>query len=165
MSATSGLNRQQRAIARERTVQAAMLGLRHAREVHYTQDARRWEGINQHLVAAHGHFPDHADCSAYATWCLWNGLKLPFGVGDIVNGANWSAGFTGTMAQHGELVTHHYRRGDLVLYGGPPNYEHVAIVVGRKDGKLIVVSHGSEGGPYLLPFDYRHDVGQIRRYI
>jgi hypothetical protein len=39
--------------------------------------------------------------SSFATWCLWNGLALRFGLGDIVNAAGWTAGYTGTMLEHG----------------------------------------------------------------
>ena len=167
MSRASGLNRQNSILARDRAVQAAMLGLHNAGALHYTQDSRRWEGIDEKLIARHGQFPHHADCSAFATWCLWNGLAVPFKMGDIVNGEHWQAGFTGTLAQHGLEVTHGHRvrRADLVLYGPAPTFEHVAIIVGEKNGDPIVVSNGSEGGPYFLPYNYRSDVGQIRRYI
>ena len=163
----SGLTRDQRIIARDRTTQAALLGLHHAPALHYTQGPARWEGIAKHLVARHGHYPTHADCSAFATWCLWNGLRLPFGLGDIVNGDKWAGGFTGTMAEHGREVVHvrNVLPGDCVLYGPGAPFEHVAIVVGQKNGKPVVVSNGSEPGPFLLPYDYRPDVGQIRRYI
>jgi cell wall-associated NlpC family hydrolase len=162
----SGLNRDLRVIARHLTTQAAMLGLRHADKIHYTQSAQRWEGIGQHKLAAAGDFPHQADCSSFASWCLWNGLHVPFDVPDVVNGYSWGAGFTGTMAAHGRRVKNpdNALRGDLVLYGSPPNYSHVAIVVGRRHGRLMVVSHGSEPGPFLLPYDYR-PVAQIRRYI
>lgn len=163
----SGLNVNQSIIARDRARQAALLGLHHASELHYTQDARRWEGINQNKIAAKGEFPQHADCSSFATWCLWNALHVPFNLGDSVNGENWRAGFTGTLATHGRLVRdqQHALRGDLVLYGHAAPYDHVAIVVYHSNGKAIVVSNGSEGGPYLLPYDYRSDVAMIRRYI
>lgn len=163
----SGLSKCERAIARDRAVHAAMLGLHHAPAIHYTQGAQRWEGIAQRKVARRGDFPTHADCSAFWSWCLWNGVELPFQVGDIVNGQRWLAGFTGTLAQHGRQVIHarNILNADLVLYGTGPTYQHVAGVVGERNGKPLVVSHGSEGGPYLLPIDYRSDIGQIRRYI
>lgn len=162
----SGLNRDQRAIARHLVTQAALLGHRHAAAIHYTQSSERWEGIDSHRIAAAGQYARHFDCSSFATWCLWNGLHLPFGVPDVVNGLSWSAGFTGTMAAHGRRVDHvaNARRGDCVLYGAGPNYEHTAVIVGRKRGELLVVSHGSEPGPFLLPYDYRTPA-QIRRYI
>ena len=162
----SGLSRCERHIARDRAVQAAMLGLHHAPALHYTMGPQRWEGINKRLIARKGHFPTHADCSAFFTWCIWNGV-LPFHLDDIVNGAAWKGGFTGTMAENGREVLHvkNVIRADGVLYGPGPPYEHTAIVVGHRAGKPLVISNGSEGGPYLLPFDYRSDVGEIRRYI
>lgn len=168
MSSPSGLTRHQRVVARDRAVQAAMLGYRNRGSVHYTQDASlRWEGIRQNLVARHGQFPRHADCSAYTTWCLWNGLYVPFNVGDIINGQHWRYGWTGTQAQHGRVISHvrNARRGDLVLYGPGAPFKHVAIVVDVSKDVPVVVSHGSENGPYLLPYNYRSDVGEIRRYI
>jgi hypothetical protein len=30
---------------------------------------------------------------------------------------------------------------------------------------VMVISHGSEGGPYFLPYNYRSDIQSIRRYI
>ena len=165
----SGLNRQQRQVARDLTVKAMLLVLHHAPEVHYTQGAQRWEGIADEDIAAWGQFPKHADCSATGTWAYWNGLHVPFGLGDVVNGLAWKAGFTGTLARNGRQVMHlkNVLRADGVLYGSGPNYEHFAVVVGRRksDHKPLVVSHGSEAGPFLLPFDYRSDVGEIRRYI
>lgn len=168
MSRASGLNPHDSTIVRSLVREAALLGLHHAGQLHYTQDARRWEGINNHLLAKDGQFPHHADCSSFATWCLWNGLRQFPRLGDIVNGENWRGGFTGTMAKHGIQILHpqNTRRGDCVLYGSGPNFEHVAIVVTHdNNGMPIVVSNGSEGGPYLLPYNYRKDVGQIRRYI
>lgn len=164
----SGLNKSQRAIARDRTVNAAILALHHAPDVHYTQGPKRWQGIDEHLVARHGNYPKWADCSAFATWCLWNGLYMPFGLKDIVNRQDWVEGWTGTLAQHGLRVPHGrwIFRGDLVLYGRGAPYEHVAVVAGHdKNRKPLVISHGSEGGPYFLPYNYRSDVGEIRRYI
>lgn len=73
------------------------------------------------------------------------------------------------MAGHGRRVdgTDAALRGDLVLYGNPTGGDaHVTIVVGRReDGTLMVVSHGSEGGPFYVRFDYRADVHSIRRYV
>ena len=167
MSSVSGLPLKQRVIARDRTVQAAMLGYHHRDEIHYTQGDGRWNGIDNHRIAKQGEFPHQADCSAYVTWCLWNGLHVPFKLKDHVNGLDWKAGWTGTLCEHGKRVSHinDVRRGDVVLYGSGAPFHHTAIIVDRKDGKPIVVSHGSEGGPYLLPYNYRSDVGQIRRYI
>lgn len=163
----SGLTQPQRIIARELTTQAALLGLHHAPAIHYTQGPQRWQGIATHRVAAKGNYPNYADCSAFASWCLWNSLSVRFHLPDIVNGDHWQGGYTGTMAQHGRQVVHlkNVIRGDCVLYGAAPIFDHTAIVVGHRNGIPIVVSHGSESGPILLTYNYRPDIGEIRRYI
>jgi hypothetical protein len=38
-------------------------------------------------------------------------------------------------------------------------------VVGRQDGVPMVVSHGSEEGPFYVRYDYRSDILEFRRYI
>lgn len=140
-------------------LQAAVLGYHHAPQIHYTQEGARWEGIDRHRKAWRGEFPNNADCSAYVTWCLWNGLDH-FHHNDNVNGQNWRAGYTGTLATHGRQVSH-LLPGDIVLYGSGWPYDHTALYTGGG----LVVSHGSEIGPLLLPYDYRRDVAQFRRYI
>lgn len=156
------LSAPQRIRARDLAIQAAALGLRHREVVHYTQGAQRWEGINRALKAWAGHFPRHADCSSFATWCLWNGLDH-YDMPDVVNGARWQAGYTGTQLQHGKRVTDERQimRGDLAIYGGGPPGEHVAICIGGG----LVISHGSEPGPFKLPLHYRADLMEIRRFI
>ncbi len=52
------------------------------------------------------------------------------------------------------------RAGNLVFYGLRPG-KHVVIVVGR--GKAV--SHGSEGGPYLLDPRDRKDLSEVRSYL
>jgi hypothetical protein len=169
MSSVSGLSFEHRIKARDRIVQAATLALHNAPKIHYTQGARRWDGINLHRNARLGQYPLYADCSAFATWCIWNGLVLGgFTDRDTVNGDDWKAGYTGTMLTHGKQVVHlaSVQRGDCVIYGNGAPGEHTAIVVGRRnDGKPMVISHGSEAGPFYLPYDYRADVMEIRRYV
>lgn len=164
----SGLGHNDRVKARSLAVQAAFLGLQHANELHYTEDAQRWQGIALDRIAAKGEFPEHADCSAFYTWCLWNGLHVEFGIGDTVNDLNWKAGYTGTMIDNGREVIHikNVLRADAVLYGTYSKPSHTAIVVGHdKNGLPMVVSNGSEAGPFLLPYNYRSDVAQFRRYV
>lgn len=142
-------------------VNAALLGIRNKAGIHYTQDSpARWSGIHDKLVAAKGQYPHYADCSSFATWCLWQVL----GSGpDIVNGTGWRSGYTGTLSQHGHSVSAaSAQAGDLVFYGHP--IYHVAIVIGRKDGHLIVASHGEESGPYVVRYD-QWPVNSIRRYL
>jgi cell wall-associated NlpC family hydrolase len=147
-----------------------MLGYRHAPSVHYTMGGARWQGIADTRYSRQGQFPNQADCSAYATWCLWNALWVPYKVKDVVNGAAWKAGYTGTMLNNGQVIkgTAAMRRGDLVIYGNGFPGKHVAIMVGRRGGPKgvpMVVSHGSEGGPYYVVWNYRSDIMSVRRYI
>lgn len=168
MSSVSGLSKPHRMEARDRAVKAAILGFKRSQYIHYTQTAARWEGINKRHNAQQGNYPRNADCSSFATWCIWNGLYVPFKARDTINGTNWRSGYTGTMLNHGKLVENlnSVQRGDCVIYGPHGSVgRHTAIVVGWRDGKIMVVSHGSEGGPYYVRYDYRSDIMQIRRYI
>jgi cell wall-associated NlpC family hydrolase len=163
VSSVSGLSPSHRARARELTIVAAELGLRHAPELHYTQDARRWEGIDKHLKAWRHQFPNYADCSAFATWCLWHGLDH-YGVRDTVNGEAGRRATPARWSEHGKLVRHaaSIKRGDLALYGDPfGRTGHVAVCIGGG----MVISFGSEPGPFRLPINYRQDLHQVRRYI
>lgn len=166
MPSASGLSLNQRIRCRDRAVQAAKLAYANRDQVSYTQGAKRWNGITNHRDASVGLYTHFADCSSFVTWCLWNGLVLLYGTSDVVNGANWKGGWTGTMYDHGMVVRNmaNVLRGDCVLYGASPGL-HVTIVVDVKAGTPMVISHGSEPGPYYLPFNYRPDVHQIRRYI
>lgn len=163
MASASGLNWQHRKNARRLTMEALNIALRHAPEVHYTQDLnKRWEGIDNNLKAYRGQYPKNCDCSSFATWAIWNGLDH-YGVRDTVNGLGWKAGYTGTMLKHGKLVAHrpNWRRGDCLIYGSGWPGKHVAVYIGGG----YVISHGSEGGPYKLKWDYRSDLMEVRRYI
>ncbi len=175
MTSVSGLGEQNRLKARDLTVEAALLGLRRAASLHYTQGPARWEGIARNLKAWQGECPRNGDCSAFATWCVWNGLDH-FGVRDTVNGTGWRSGYTGTQVNHGKRVESRANvlRGDLVHYGDPFGRSgHVAVIVGARRGAgpavvpglpLLVVSFGSDAGPFLLEANYR-TIAQIRRYI
>ena len=164
----SGLRHDKKTLARDRAVQAAMLGFRNRGAIHYTQGGARWQGIADTRYSRQGQFPNQADCSAYVTWCLWNALWVPFKVKDVVNGADWRAGYTGTMLNHGKLVEHLSNTliGDCVIYGGGTG-SHVAIIVkgGNVTDRPMVMSHGSEAGPFYVPYNYRSDINCIRRYI
>ncbi len=166
MPSASGLTSDQRIRCRDRVVQAAKLSLANKDQVSYTEGPKRWNGIKNRRNAALGQVAHFGDCSSSCAWWLWNGLHLLFGLGDVVNGTNWTGGFTGTMYEHGMVVQDpkNALRGDCVLYGGPPG-KHVAMVVGMTNGVPMVISHGSEPGPFYLRFDYRPDAHQIRRYI
>ena len=161
----SGLSPAQRQHVRQLVAHGSQLLLSRPGDVHYSQAANRWNGIaSRKLILQPGRvFPFYGDCSSTATWLLWNGLSHSFGRPDDVNGAHWTAGYTGTMASHGKLVHHdsQIKVGDLVLYGPPPTFEHVAVALGGG----MVFSHGSEAGPFKLPIDYRKDRAEVRRYI
>jgi hypothetical protein len=166
----SNLNPGQKKTARGIARHAALLGLRHAPELHYTQSSARWQGINERKLSEKGQYPTEADCSAFATWCLWNALAVKFHQGDIVNGEKWRAGYTGTMLDHGMPVRRlsDVRWADCVIYGVPGTTgEHTAIITHVEPGgrNLHVVSNGSEAGPFWLPYNYRSDIMCIRRYI
>lgn len=138
---------------RHRIVAAAYVGYRNKEALHYTQDARRMEGVRGRIRPPQ--HPSWEDCSSFATWCYWAaGAPDP-------NGRDYDGfGFTGTQVQHG-AATKEPRPGDLVFYGGGSIPSHVSIYVGN--GR--VVSHGSEPGPYLLAIDYRGDRSGIRSYL
>lgn len=158
------LNRHQRISARQNILQGAHLMLEHPGAIHYTMGAGRWEGLNHHYRVARGQYPKHGDCSSTATWMLWNALThalKDLSITDVVNGARWQAGYTGTMVEHGRPLSKPTQPGDCVFYGGGWPYHHVAVYLGGG----YVFSHGSEGGPYKLPWRYRSDVRKVRRYI
>lgn len=168
MSSVSGLSKAHRAQARRRVYDAAWLCYSNRAKVHYTQGARRWDGINKGYNARMGQYPKYADCSSFATWCIWNGIHIPFDCRDTVNAANWRAGYTGTMLKHGKEVVHldNILIGDCAIYGkSGSNGAHTAVAVGKKNGRVMVISHGSEGGPYYVPWNYRSDHMEWRRYI
>jgi hypothetical protein len=56
-------------------------------------------------------------------------------------------------------------RGDCVFYGSGMPGQHVAIVAAIAGDVPMVVSHGSEAGPFYVRFNYRNDIMQFRRYI
>jgi cell wall-associated NlpC family hydrolase len=154
------LTKAQRVGTRNRAVRAAALALVHSANVRYTQGPERWEGLQHRLVASKGQYPRAADCSSFATWCIWNGLRM-YGAPDVVNNAGWKAGFTGTQLNCGTRVTGKIMRGDLAIYGSGPPGKHVAICIG--DG--LVISHGSDRGPFKLKLHYRDDLMEVRRYF
>jgi peptidoglycan hydrolase-like protein with peptidoglycan-binding domain len=136
---------------RNRILAYAIWGYNNRGQMHYSQE-RPMDLMNDLY-----HLPVWNDCSEFATKAYkFAGAKDPNG-----NGYN-GYGFTGTLAQHGRVVDLvHAQIGDLVLYGHAPSFSHVAIYI----GKGRVISHGSEGGPFLLPIDYRRDRAQIRSYL
>lgn len=162
MASVSGLSAEHRAIARHRVLQAAVLALNNRDRIWYTQGSARWQGIARKRLAKNGQYPNYCDCSSFDAWCLWNGLFVPFGVRDTVNGLNWKGGYTGTMYNHGKVI-HDYdniKVGDCAMYGSPSG-KHTALCVGGG----MVISMGSNVGPVKVPMRYRDDLYQVRRYI
>jgi cell wall-associated NlpC family hydrolase len=148
--------------ARERAVRAAMLGVGNCASINYTQGPSRWDGIKGGLRAHRGQYPRNADCSSFVTWCIWDALGGGKAGDDVVNGASWQAGYTGTQCSHGKLVPlSRAQPGDLVFYAGSNGVvNHVAMLV--SPGR--VVSHGSQPGPMLLDATYR-PVKEVRSYL
>lgn len=140
-------------LKRQKIVSTAMHGYNNRYGIHYTQSGLRMQGVRQKIRPPA--YPRYEDCSSFATWCYWVA-----GVSDP-NGLGYSGyGYTGTLARHGvRISTAQMKPGDLIFYGWFP-HNHVTIYVGN--GRCV--SHGSESGPVLLPYNYR-TVNSVRRYL
>lgn len=144
-------------------LRSARIGLENAAAMHYSEASNRWSGITPVLKRAWlGQYPEYSDCSSFVTWCgddATRFLDLP----DFMNNSAWRAGYTLTLIENGVGVPlDGMQLCDLIFYGpsaGDPS--HVALYVGG--GRVI--SHGSEIGPLLLPYNYRPDYVQQRRYL
>lgn len=91
-----------------------------------------------------------ADCSGFALWCLW-------GAGVPTSACGPYDGWTGSMQEHGRVVSlRDAKPGDMVFY-----HNHVAVYVGNNR----IVSHGHEGGPFLVNVWYRSDLREVRSYV
>lgn len=157
-----GINANQRTELRRVVLRSARVHLLHAAAAHYTEGSLRWWGITHQDRSIKGQFPLYSDCSSAFTFWHWDAsrwLKL----GDYLNGAGWTAGYTGTLAARGVRIDEdQLMAGDAVFYGGSLSVPaHVAVALG--DGRVI--SNGSEVGPLLLPTHYRPDVIQFRAFI
>ena len=142
---------------RETIVETAMLGHRKHSQIHYTQDSRRMWGVREEVRP--DDVPPYEDCSSFSTWCYWvAGAPDPNGLG--YNGS----GYTGTQVNHGRSVGLGGRRpGDLIFYGSSwSSTSHVALIA---ENVAQVISHGSEGGPYLTEYNYRGDIVGVRSYV
>lgn len=157
----SGLGGKERAFSRKLITDACRLMMNHTLSIHYTQEwVSRWEGIRNGLRAWKGEYPHHSDCSACATWVLWQPYHH-YDLPDKLNATDWKSGYTGTLSRHGKTINGVIKTGDLVFYGSGWPYEHVTVSLGGRQ----VFSHGSEAGPYLLDIDYRRDRKLIKRYL
>lgn len=160
----SGLSAEHRAECRRVILLGVHALLQHPELLHYTQDAEdRWYAILHNWRIAEKNYIKRGDCSSTHTWLLMNGLTHVGAHHDWVNGLNYKAGYTGTIATHGKRVLdiRNAKVGDGILYGIRWPFEHVATYIGGG----LVFSHGSEGGPYKLGVDYRPDRSMIRRSI
>lgn len=125
--------------------------------MHYTEGPRRMTIVRKRLIPPFGRAVIYEDCSSSVT-----GLYYMAGLHDPNNLHFSGYGYTGTLCQNGrKVILGKPKVGDLVFYGSGPPWSHVAIVCAPAE----VWSHGSEGGPYLVPIDYRSDRGQVRRYF
>lgn len=172
MSASySGLDPRDRATARRLFIKGVQVLMDHPAQLHYSQDMElRWEGIDDEIIPwtrtgrLNGKYPKHGDCSSTGTYLLWLALAHHFHLPDRVNGQSWDAGYTGTLIDHGKVVhdPRNLKVGDAIIYGSSrENTKHVAWSIGG----TRAFSHGSEGGPYIVEWDYRRDVVGMRRYI
>jgi len=103
----------------------------------YSEDSvARWVGINDRICPMN--VPATSDCSSFVTWIYWT----MFGNGpDILNGEGWSAGYTGTLWDHGTLVSDgNFVVGDICIYGTSYPFDHAAIYLGGG----YVISHGTD---------------------
>jgi hypothetical protein len=144
---------------RARILSSAAVLYNRRSHVHYTMGWARMQIVRQRLRMRDLATVEHLfeDCSSSIT-----GLYFVAG-GPDPNGLGFNGqGFTGTQCRHGRSVSIVQAKPcALVFYGNGPPWKHVALYLGGNR----VWSHGSEGGPYLLPIDYRSDRGDIREYL
>ena len=145
---------------REAICSAAFFWYAHRRSIAYSQ--YRPFSLGKPLWV-----PRQWDCSAFATACHFAG-----GAPDP-NGRRYDhMGYTGTLISHGIKVASVdvLDPGDLIFYGnsaprpgfpgGSPT--HVAIYVGVKNGRHMVLSHGHYPMSYY-PYNYR-SINHMRHY-
>lgn len=114
---------------------------------YYTQGSQRWQGVavvyGKVKVTKTIPLLRAGDCSAgYTRWVLW-GLQQHLGrvPHDVVNGASWRAGYTGTIAAVCTRVDTP-QIGDAILYGSSAPYVHVTGVTDVN--QRLCVSHGRD---------------------
>jgi hypothetical protein len=108
----------------------------------------------------------YLDCSSMCQWLYARGNATFKSTGGLIDPSNLGhSGYGNTWSQeaHGKRVGTP-KKGDLAFYSG-----HVAIVVKpnpQNPRASIVVSHGSEVGPLILPANYRSDLHSgFRQYF
>lgn len=132
--------------SRQGIVNAALWTASSGKYITYSEGSDRWSGIEDKVCPYQG-VPATTDCSAFVTWIYWSA----FGNGpDFINGENWTAGYTGTMSQHGTTVSEaDAQPGDVVLYGTGYPYYHATILVSPG----MVVSFGEDGPALHISID------------
>jgi hypothetical protein len=112
-------------------------GAAHKGRIHY-QQRRPIDGLKRRHK-----LPLNIDCSGFVTLCYkWAGAPDPNG-----NGYNGS-GYTGTLEAHmRHIPKSRVQPGDLCLWKG----KHVSLVV-RGGADPLLISHGTESGPYAIRF-------------
>lgn len=145
-------------------LRAARVAYANRAHMTYTEGSLRWSGIADQRRSVDGQYPPDADCSAFVTWCYWDAtrfLDLP----DVLNGAAWGAGYTGTLTAHGlHVAVADTIPGDICLYGGTewvPQHATMTIGGGR------VISFGHQGDPGIYPVNLNGElpIVGIRRYL
>lgn len=145
-------------------LRAARVGYEHREYMTYTEGSLRWSGITEQRRSVDNQYPPYADCSAFVTWMYWDATRF-LNMPDVLNGAYWTAGYTGTLVAHGEPVdVGSTVPGDVCLYGGSvwvPQHATMTIGGGR------CVSFGRQGDPGIYPIDLFGElpIVAIRRYI
>jgi hypothetical protein len=158
--------------AREVVVEAALLALDSRGQIVYSGRnretvGRRWQGIEDEVAPPE--VPRYADCSSFATWCLW--LAREFGAEDP-SSREWAPGSTHTMEGHGRAVSiANARPGSLFFYFNEAWGGHVGVMVERVADIPMIVGFGREGGPAYVRYDYRvktlgwNDLRSVKDYI
>lgn len=126
---------------RGRIVDYAQWGAENTFQIHYAQ-VRPMDHLNK--VKA---LPWYTDCSEFVTTVYhWAGAPDPNGLG--YNGY----GFTGSMLDHGvSIPRYQIKPGDVVIWGWAPGHHTAVFVESGEKTDPMIVSHGSESGPLLIP--------------
>lgn len=143
-------------------VRVCLAAAAHAGDIHYRQLRPMPD------MAPYPNFPNYTDCSQFLTWAFKSaGLPDP-------SGLDYSGyGNTVTQVAHGRRVSdiRNAKEGlSAVFYGRSSTLpSHVAVYIGKKRlwygaVRHVVVSMGSEPGPFTLRYDYRHDRVSVNVY-
>jgi hypothetical protein len=156
----------QKKAAQNRIVNAALWGIAHEPQIHYSMGANRddWlTEVKRRPGRAIPSLPLWTDCSGFVTMCYWI-AKV-----DDPSGFNYRVlGYTGTLLAHCQHITgDQVQIGDLIVYGPGTGHHTVVVIDNAQDGSLIVASHGEERGPvrilnYLEAAEQPHPITFLR---